>query len=72
MEWIRIPIPVSLFEDQDPNLKGMDLNLESRKGRKKVCLKKWIQILMERIRIWILVSLLWWLDSNLHLIVLNH
>ena len=33
MEWIWIPIPVSLPEDQDSNLKGMDSNPNSKKGQ---------------------------------------
>ena len=32
MEWIRILIPISLFEGQDLNLKGMDSNPDFRKG----------------------------------------
>ena len=31
MEWIQIPIPITLFEDQDSNPKEMDSNLDSKK-----------------------------------------
>ena len=34
MEWIRIPIPVSLTEDKDSNPRRMDSNLDSKKGQK--------------------------------------
>ena len=33
IKWIRIPIPISLPEDQDSNPKGMDPNLDSRKSQ---------------------------------------
>ena len=57
MEVIRIPVLVSLHEDQDSNPCSTDSNLDFRKGLKG-CSMRVIRIPIQRIRIQIPVGVL--------------
>ena len=69
---IRIPIPISLHEDRDPNHYSSDLNQATRKRFEWLLNNRVIRIPPQRIQIQISVRELWWTDSNHYSSDSNH